>query len=336
MHLVDIAGWDKDESFSPYPEGSRDKYAVFAPEDCTARGVVAGHRYLVKFSNQRYPVQFWSEVIAVIVAKGLGVPVPDTFVAIDPESGAPASLTSWFYGEKVETKPVSASPLIRIALSLVEQLAGSHDVPSTHSLYVPGSSYMTRLIENYDLRKGKQHNFYHFSVWLNFFRTLGFDYWNYWAKIFTFDALIGNTDRHQDNWGVLWRRNPEGQMIPRYAPAFDNGTSLLHEITDANLPKFESTAEIDRYILRGTHHLRWRMEDARRLGHLEFIERFAEIRPAVKPTIVGMVGRDLSVAYEVIRKLTALNVPVPLTEQRADAIIRVVDRRVERLSETLS
>jgi hypothetical protein len=24
-----------------------------------------------------------------------------------------------------------------------------------------------------------------------------------WVKMFTFDALIGNTDRHQNNWGII-------------------------------------------------------------------------------------------------------------------------------------
>ena len=65
----------------------------------------------------------------------------------------------------------------------------------------------------------------------------------YWARIFAFDALVGNTDRHQENWGLLWS-NTGGIPRVRFSPAFDNGTSLGHEITEAALPNFEDNVHL--------------------------------------------------------------------------------------------
>jgi hypothetical protein len=45
------------------------------------------------------------------------------------------------------------------------------------------------------------------------------------------DAWTGNTDRHDNNWGVLERSTPDGPI--RYlAPTFDHASSLGRELTD--------------------------------------------------------------------------------------------------------
>lgn len=49
--------------------------------------------------------------------------------------------------------------------------------------------------------------------------------WDDFFKLMCFDALIGGTDRHYNNWGVL--EKAEDASFLRLAPAFDNGVSLL-------------------------------------------------------------------------------------------------------------
>jgi len=63
---------------------------------------------------------------------------------------------------------------------------------------------MARIIPGYDLKAGKQHNFIDISIWITLFSKGTHDnYWIYWAKILLFDALIGNTDRHQELGSTL-------------------------------------------------------------------------------------------------------------------------------------
>lgn len=54
--------------------------------------------------------------------------------------------------------------------------------------------------------------------------------WDQFFELLVFDALIGGTDRHYYNWGVLEKADT-GEFI-RLAPAFDNGISLMWKIEE--------------------------------------------------------------------------------------------------------
>jgi hypothetical protein len=335
MHLIDISGWEIDEAFSPYPEGSRNKYALIAPADGCPAQIIPGHRYLMKFSNQRYPVQFWSELIAQIVGKQMGIHTPRTFVAVDPTTGEPGSLIEWFYGPKLEhsaEKPTGFA----IGNAWRAIFGVKEEAPKTHSLYVPGSSYMTRIVPGYDLKAGTQHNFVDIAVWISLFsKSAHYDYWFYWAKMLLFDALIGNTDRHQDNWGVLWRSDDEGNLVPKFAPAFDNGTSLAHEIMENRIGNFQTEDAVSKYVDRGRHHMKWQRKDQRKCPHFELIQKITRFRRNTLEPIKSIVDLDFSSAYDEIRDLTTAHVSVPLSEARADLICRMVEQRVKKFRKVL-
>src|ERR1700744_5407356 len=76
----------------------------------------------------------------------------------------------------------------------------------------------------------------------------------WWAKTLAFDALIGNTDRHAENWGLL-RGGPNDPATKwTMAPSFDNGPSLGYEIPEAQLEQRSTPAAIAQYIAKGRHH----------------------------------------------------------------------------------
>jgi len=54
--------------------------------------------------------------------------------------------------------------------------------------------------------------------------------WDQFFELLVFDALIGGTDRHYYNWGILEKAD-SGEFI-RLAPAFDNGISLLWKMKE--------------------------------------------------------------------------------------------------------
>ena len=54
--------------------------------------------------------------------------------------------------------------------------------------------------------------------------------WDQFFELLAFDALIGGTDRHYYNWGVLEKADT-GEFI-RLAPAFDNGISLMWKMEE--------------------------------------------------------------------------------------------------------
>src|SRR5262249_28640209 len=46
------------------------------------------------------------------------------------------------------------------------------------------------------------------------------------------DALIGNTDRHHENWGILQFPPQGGRRVAELAPSFDHASSLGHNLAD--------------------------------------------------------------------------------------------------------
>ena len=60
--------------------------------------------------------------------------------------------------------------------------------------------------------------------------------WGQFFELLAFDALIGGTDRHYYNWGIL--EDADSGNFLRLAPAFDNGLSLLWKM-DEYAPQFQ-------------------------------------------------------------------------------------------------
>ena len=59
--------------------------------------------------------------------------------------------------------------------------------------------------------------------------------------------MIGGTDRHYNNWGIL--EKADDSHFIRLAPAFDNGISLLWKIDEYG-PKFKQDLITQRFIKR--------------------------------------------------------------------------------------
>lgn len=104
----------------------------------------------------------------------------------------------------------------------------------------------------------------------------------HWAKVITFDAIIGNSDRNHDNWGIVWKGNEEydptyetvrGSLRASFCPAFDNGSALTHEIWEDHLDKkFGNDTCFFNYIERGRYHMKWNLKEERRSGHINLIK----------------------------------------------------------------
>lgn len=112
---------------------------------------------------------------------------------------------------------------------------------------------------------------------------------------FVFDALVGNTDRHHENWGMLLKPvmvpaadKPTGEQMRiqvALAPTFDHGSSLGRELLDdrARLLLADPKA-IQRYIRKATGGI-FENEKARKgLSPMRLVELIAATYPdLVKP-----------------------------------------------------
>jgi hypothetical protein len=225
--LVDISNWEGEEESFVYPVGAREKKLLYCPSYSSLNFLEPGHRYLFKLSAKRCPEQFWIEIFAYRLGFRMEVDVPPAFVAFDSKSNQFGALSRWFLEDSASDQKIK-----------IEKFESGGDILQGH-------------LHNFDRKKGGKHNFLTIAqIFERDFLNLNKEWRQSWAKIFIFDALIGNTDRHQDNWGLISGLDEK----KRISPAFDNGTSMGYEIKEDKFD-FRTSHEmaIIRYITRSTY-----------------------------------------------------------------------------------
>ena len=281
---------------------------MIAPLEHGSKILTGGCRYLLKRSQQRYPDQFWGEIVAYRVGAMLGFDTPPTYVGLHRPSGVVGALVEWFYDDTTEH-------------------------------FVPAGDLLQVVNPDFDRKLGKAHNLTDISMLMKALartRLKGFDWHTWWLNTLAFDALIGNTDRHQENWGLIYSPNFE---TLRLAPLFDNGTSLGQD-RFPHIVQDWSQDELDRYILNGRSHVTWERGDDR-------VCLFSLLRTALKTWQASADIADLRARLEVpparlsacLRDLLNLAPPVPyrhLQQDRVAWIERNLLRRFEILKELLN
>lgn len=307
---IDVAYWRQDEEFAPFPEGARDKTLIYCPIPSPYAFLKTTHRYLFKLSASRYPEQFWAEIIAYRLGIQMDIEVPPTFVSYDSIKKQSGALIEWFL------RPTN--------------------FPYHNEYYIPGGDFCQVFIPKFDRKKGKEHNFETVSKIFDELQSgphFNEDWKEYWAKTFLFDALIGNTDRHQDNWGIIVQHDfkPNPEIETRISPVFDNGTSMGHEISSSKFEYYCDSNNLMKYISNGLHHMKWNI-DGPKIGHLEKLQKLIEHYPKTRQVILHCLKK---VNYETFKSilddLVAFKIPTRLSTERAAFMLRLLQFRHQRL-----
>ncbi|PBP42879.1 hypothetical protein CCL11_15115 [Pseudomonas syringae] len=271
---------------------------------------------MFKLSDEKYPEQFWAELIAYQIGLLLNIRVPPAHAAFDSMTGECGSLSEWFYapGEKV--------------------------------FYAAGQFFF-REIRGFDRDKGTQHN-------LLTAQNLNRDFmgdeqiYEFWSMLL-FDSVIGNTDRHQENWGYLIdslqnsksvarRKGEQYSLKLKFAPWFDNGTSLGYQIIERKFDQWDAT-RLDNFIIKGRHHFRWAPDNLVQVGHLESMEFIGRHNPNVRSLLLKKIRQlDTTRFAEIMDRLVDLPMPnhAKFTRPRADFVIKLTLRRIALITEKLN
>jgi hypothetical protein len=305
--VIDVIDWPEDPGHPQYPEGAREKSALFPPAEIPFDFLVPGRRYLFKLSDPRYPEQFWAETIAYIAGSLLGVEVPPAYVAFHSGRQVCGALIEWFFVDGEQS-------------------------------FVAGGDRLQRLVPEYDRKKGSHHSFQlvHRECARAAQRGLHGDWLLYWGQAVLFDALIGNTDRHQDNWGFLAWTESDGTIKERLAPLFDNGTSLGMERHMEHVATWDSK-KYDAYLKRGCHHMKWTGDDAGRSQHFELVENLVAAHPRLRGPLREMLEQfSLDALEQRLTELCRLDLPIRLSASRLTFTLKLMNLRYQRLCAILS
>jgi HipA-like C-terminal domain len=300
---VDVSQWATDEDNPIFPVGSKPKKLLVCPNEPPLPWLIPGHRYLFKNAEGWQAGQLWAEVFAWQFSLVLGIEVPRCFVGVDGR-GVPGAVIEFFFGYPGEAAPerfFHASDLLQ--RSLIDKKRGRpHSARSNVEI--------SRALQIADARE-------------------------WWARTLVFDALIGNTDRHPDNWGILAKVDAQKNRSFRLAPAFDNGTSLAYERTEQSLAENWHDTRLGAYIDRGKHHCSWiRSQDVPE-GHVSLCQLFENAYPETGQTMKNMIRFDMIRVNEILTSLSKVECGHPFTPTRAQFVERLIEGRQKRLAEAL-
>ncbi len=299
--LFDVADWEADAEFGVFPQGARAKVAIFAPEYPIESIISPGKRYLFKRSKRSYPDQFWGEIIAYRIGCLLGVNVPPAFAAWNSQTGHCAALIEWFYNDSGES-------------------------------FVMAGDFLQKMDKSFDRKLGTQHNFMdnmRLLRMLSIQRILAEPHWRqWWIDALLFDALIGNTDRHQDNWGFIFTRS-EQEISCRLSPLFDNGTSLGHERFTDRVNQW-TKIDYDRYIAKGKHHLKWSLNEPTQ-EHFALLRRAVEEWPDTYDAVRAKLNFSSDALSDVTVGLLQLTATIPLFADRHKFVLYLLKERLALL-----
>jgi len=125
------------------------------------------------------------------------------------------------------------------------------------------------------------------------------------AEYLVLDALVGNTDRHHETWGILRKRNPKG-WSGMVAPSFDHASSLGRELIDdgpgRSRQRFLSEGRIGQYAEKASGAIYWESTDKRGVSPLELVRRATQSWPEAFRRALQMLDK---LEEERIRRIVA-------------------------------
>lgn len=94
------------------------------------------------------------------------------------------------------------------------------------------------------------------------------------VKLITFDALVGNNDRHFYNWGIIDTKKKTSKL-PTFAPVYDSARGLLWNVSDENIKNFlhshrQGGKKVVNYIARASPRIS--IEGNTEANHFQLID----------------------------------------------------------------
>lgn len=315
------------------------------PKGTRAQSIIenpqTGDIYYFKQSKENYPSEIWSEIIASKFGQMIGFNVLDYNIAA--------------YEQKLGC------------------LSKSMIVKSKGETLYHGVDVLNDFIEEFEISDKPTYSFQNLQQICSQNEVFE-SFMDNFIEIILFDALIGNTDRHTENWAFIMKLHfdfesnkitklpnsfhklsnrirkivkfivkPELDLniksVYLFSPIYDNGSCLGREIAENEIINFlNDKHRIAAYINRGKSEILWH---DKRLNLFQFIQEVKLIMPeAVKRIATKMFAhvnneKIDSLVQNADNCLLGKNYYTYLTTDRKTLIQTLLKQRLELLKETI-
>lgn len=165
----------------------------------------------------------------------------------------------------------------RVELADCQGIRGSvtESFTTAGKVLVHGNELLEILVQDYDPEKRyyqSRHTLGNILEILEALADYGPDCRPQFAEYLLLDAIIGNTDRHHENWG--WLINiADDDWSSELAPSFDHASSLGRELTEVRRDRILTENRVGAYAERGRGGIYWSEQDSRSPSPLELMRR---------------------------------------------------------------
>ena len=207
----------------------------------------------------------------------------------------PREGTGEHWAEKIAAEVAEALEIRHAYVELAEIEGGQDGSPPVRgsttrsflddgSVLIHGNEIMARVLSDYhqDLRFGQFfHTFENILIGLEM-SIRDFSEWEKVSQKFcqylVLDALVGNTDRHHENWGLVEKRHEKG-FDRSIAPTFDHASSLGRELSDERRKLLLQEDRVGGYSERAPGAVYWVETNARPPSPLQLVRWAASKYP---------------------------------------------------------
>lgn len=300
--VIFVEDWDLYHE-SPFGQGRKPKRILVCPQVAPRGYLIGGHRYLFKEAEGFRAQQVWSEVIAYRLGSLLNVPVPPAFLAYDRQRERPGVLVEFFYGHRhlPPQRLIHAIDLFQAGDMAVDIRRGS-------------------LKDNISLSRARKVT--HWKEW--------------WARTLAFDALIGNSDRHTENWGFLVTQELDAEPVYSLSPVYDNGTSLDYVIGNDALPiRLASEELMQQLATNGRHHFGWLAGDDQSAQHAALCRRFLDVFGSAGNIMESVIHFPEDAVNDVLYWCSKFDFPLAFLPERADLVGKMLRIRRDAVARSI-
>ena len=140
------------------------------------------------------------------------------------------------------------------------------------------------------------------------------------ATYLVLDALIGNTDRHHENWGLL-RYRLDGQWRGVLAPSFDHASSLGRELADSHRERLLAENRVGEYVEKGRGAMYWSEDGRYGPSPLELVRRANDKHPEFfRPALAKLADMDENALHGLLNRIPR-NWMTPSAREFANALL---------------